>query len=317
MIHRYIIPLLALAGIILGIRTTFTSVQTPPSSMPLVEPAKPVFEHAVAGSGIIESSSENIEIAPLVSGVVARISAPVGTRVHAGDELFALDSREATSEVSVRAAAFALARAQLADANRQYSLWKNVSDQRAISKEEFVRRESAVETAQAQVALREQELAAAKTKLELLTIRSPIDGEVLQVKTRVGEFAATQSNEPLMLVGSTDTLHVRVDVDESDAWRVGSLPKAIGYVRGNTSLKTPLEFVRFEPYVVPKRALTGDSSERVDTRVLQIIFKFDPKTIPVFVGQLMDIFIESEESTTDEPSARVGVNVAEEEKERE
>jgi hypothetical protein len=51
--------------------------------------------------------------------------------------------------------------------------------------------------------------------------------------------------------------------------------------------------VRFEPYVVPKRSLTGDSTERVDTRVLQIIYALDPAALPVFVGQLMDVFIEA------------------------
>ena len=54
----------------------------------------------------------------------------------------------------------------------------------------------------------------------------------------------------------------------------------------------PLTFVRIEPYIVPKRSLTGESTERVDTRVLQIIFRFDLPQIPVYVGQQMDVFIE-------------------------
>jgi hypothetical protein len=54
--------------------------------------------------------------------------------------------------------------------------------------------------------------------------------------------------------------------------------------------------VRFEPYVVPKKSLTGDSTERVDTRVLQIIFGFTRGELPIFVGQQMDVFIDASPS---------------------
>jgi hypothetical protein len=88
-------------------------------------------------------------------------------------------------------------------------------------------------------------------------------------------------------------MHVRVDVDENDAWRIRPDAAAEASLRGNSSLKTPLTFVRIEPYVIPKRSLTGESTERVDTRVLQIIYSFDPSTIPVYVGQQMDVSIQA------------------------
>jgi hypothetical protein len=56
----------------------------------------------------------------------------------------------------------------------------------------------------------------------------------------------------------------------------------------------PLSFVRFEPYIVPKRSLTNDAAERVDTRVLQVIYAFDPAAFPAFVGQQVDIFIKAD-----------------------
>ena len=45
--------------------------------------------------------------------------------------------------------------------------------------------------------------------------------------------------------------------------------------------------------MLPKKSLTGDSAERVDTRVLQVLYSFDPKSLPVYVGQQMDVFIEA------------------------
>ena len=64
-------------------------------------------------------------------------------------------------------------------------------------------------------------------------------------------------------------------------------------IRGNPNLRTNLIFVRVEPYVVPKRSLTGDATERVDTRVLQVLYAFARTNLDVYVGQHMDAFIEA------------------------
>ncbi len=61
--------------------------------------------------------------------------------------------------------------------------------------------------------------------------------------------------------------------------------------------KIPLRFVRIEPFVVPKKSLTGDNTERVDTRVLQIIYRFDRPSFPVYAGQQVNVFIERQESS--------------------
>ena len=139
-------------------------------------------------------------------------------------------------------------------------------------------------------------------------MRAPVDGQVLQLKVHLGEFApvaATAAGEPpLILLGSVTPLHVRVDVDENDAWRVRTGAPASGYLRGNKNIKTPLTFVRFEPYVVPKKSLTGDSTERVDTRVLQVIFSFERGDLPIFVGQQMDVFIDFPQSRRNPPRTR-------------
>jgi HlyD family secretion protein len=94
-----------------------------------------------------------------------------------------------------------------------------------------------------------------------------------------------------MMLGNESTLHVRVDVDENDAWRFEAGAQAVAFVRGNPALQTKLRFERTEPYVIPKVSLTGQSSERVDTRVLQVIYSLEDGRLPVYVGQQMDVFI--------------------------
>jgi HlyD family secretion protein len=155
-----------------------------------------------------------------------------------------------------------------------------------------------IQIAEAQVAAAAAAVARVKTELERLVVRAPKDGQVLQVNVRTGEFAqAGTATTPLMLFGNTDVLHVRVDVDENDAWRVKAGAKARASLRGNSQMSTDAMFVRFEPYVVPKRSLTGDSSERVDTRVLQLIYSIKATDFPVYVGQQMDVFIDATPTT--------------------
>ena len=64
--------------------------------------------------------------------------------------------------------------------------------------------------------------------------------------------------------------------------------------RGNLQVKYPLTFLRVEPFVVPKKSLTGNNTERVDTRVLQVIYQCDSIGLPrLFVGQQVEVFIEA------------------------
>ena len=67
------------------------------------------------------------------------------------------------------------------------------------------------------------------------------------------------------------TLQIRADVDEQNAPLVVAGQAGTAFLKGSNDKKMPLRFIRIEPFVVPKKSLTGDSSERVDTRVLQII----------------------------------------------
>jgi len=77
-------------------------------------------------------------------------------------------------------------------------------------------------------------------------------------------------------------LHIRVDVVSHDAWLCRA-ERRRGAPRGNGSIRIPLEFVRFEPYVIPRKSLTGDSTERVDTRVLQVSIAFGMAEPSVYV----------------------------------
>jgi HlyD family secretion protein len=304
---RFILPIV---GLLAALWATFSIVRTAPHRERTDPPGTPpvsTFRDRVAAVGLVEASTENIAVGTPLSGVVTKVFVTAGETVRKGQPLFQIDTRqlEADRDVKERAVAgaktrVAVASARLADLTHQLEFVERVTDKRAVSAEEVSRRRSAVDTAAAELAAAEAEVAAGEsqvravqTEIERSTIRAPLATEVLQVKVRVGEFApAAPTASPLMLLGRSKPLHVRVDVDEHEGWRVRPGAKARAYVRGNTHLETPLTFVRFEPFVVPKTSLTGASTERVDTRVLQVIYRVDRDNLPVFIGQQMDVFIE-------------------------
>ena len=154
-----------------------------------------------------------------------------------------------------------------------------------------------IAVAKSEVAQAEAQVKMVETNIDRLTMRAPIAGLILQNKVRLGQYAQCGPlSEPLMILGSVTPLHVRVDVDEHDAWRVRGEVPAVASPRGNGSTRIPLEFVRFEPYVIPKKSLTGDSTERVDTRVLQVIYRIREAEPSIYVGQQMDVYIDGSAS---------------------
>lgn len=308
MISRYLLPILAAFGFLFAIYSVVAGNKPLPVAPPVADPAEAPFENFIAGAGLVEAKSQNIAIGTPLSGVVKRVLVRVGDRVQAGQLLFELDDREVLAEERVRRAAIAKARAEVLRAEASVRdvatllrLAESVDDRRAISYEELERRRNAhaiakagLDAARAQVEQTEAELSTALTTLDRLRIRASVAGEVLQVNVHPGEFAqASVLTLPLILLGNLDDLHIRVDIDENDAWRFQRDAKAVAFLRGNPTFHTDLSLVWVEPYVIPKRSLTGDSSERVDTRVLQVLYSFDPMTLKAYVGQQMDIFIEA------------------------
>lgn len=218
------------------------------------------------------------------------------------------------AEASIRSA-----QVELNQAKNQHDMVQGLQDSRALSQQEINRRQFAFEQAEARfqqaqanlnkiksgtwkpdLQIAELEVQQAKAsvdraqaEVERTIIRSPIDGKVLQIKIHKGEFPATV-NGPLMIVGDTDEMFVKVSINQFDAPYFRSDAPAVAFLRGSARAEFPLEFVRLEPYLVSKQNLTNEITEKVDTRVLQVIYRIKNKTENIFVGQQMDVFIEAE-----------------------
>jgi multidrug efflux pump subunit AcrA (membrane-fusion protein) len=305
---HYLLPTLAAAA---AIYATVSVVRTQPvraATEPASPPPASAFSHTVAAVGLIEASTEHLSVGTPISGIVSEVTVALNQSVRAGTPLFRLDTRHLQASLAVQEAHLAAARARRVTARTQAEDLRDRLDRSrklrggtVISEEEWTRTEFALKAAEARVAeveaegtVAEASVAAVRTEIARCTIVAPIDATVLQLKIRPGEFAtAGPTGTPLIVLGNLTPLHLRTDIDEHEAWRVGPESRARGHVRGNTALSSTLTFVRFEPFVIPKRSLTGDSLERVDTRVLQAVYRIDRSDLNLYVGQQMDVFIEA------------------------
>ncbi len=95
----------------------------------------------------------------------------------------------------------------------------------------------------------------------------------------------------MIVLGDSKRLHVRVDIDENDLPYFSTAAPAVATLKGRPQVQFALKFVYVEPYVIPKQSLTGYNSERVDTRVLQVIYELpDERMVDVYIGQQMDVY---------------------------
>lgn len=344
MFTKYVLPVLAAAGLALAIFAVVQGSQTSPPSVPVVPPTTGPRFAAISGAGIVEAKTENIPIGVNIPGVVKAVHVAKGDHVTAGQPLFSLDDTELTAQLQVKEAELAAALAQLErldksprpedvppaqaamdeakarldDSESAMARTKKLYDRQMApasdydrdrfaylaakssflkSRAEFERIKAGAwdrdkDVARAAVKLAEAQSEAIRRQIGLLTVRARTDGDVLQLNVRVGQFAAMSWREPMVLLGDVTRFHVRVDIDENDLPLFDPQAEAVATLKGRPGVRFPLKLRYVEPYVIPKQSLTGANSERVDTRVLQVVYALPDETpVKVYVGQQMDVYV--------------------------
>jgi HlyD family secretion protein len=142
-----------------------------------------------------------------------------------------------------------------------------------------------------------------KALLDKFVVRAQTDGIILRMVGAVGGYvtpngiydAYTQNMIPIATMGSDQTyLAVRCYVDEILIPRLPTpeMLEAKMMIRGQSNYTINLEFFKIQPYTIPNIQLSNEVAQRVDVRVLPIVFKFKkPKDINIFPGQLVDVYL--------------------------
>jgi len=309
-LRRYPLIALGAAGIFIGIIFSFTlGNPNPPIPNQLTFPPSSPFEKSVSGSGIVEANTRNINVGSYSSGIVERVHVDSGDVVKKGDQLFTLDTRTAKADIELKQAQVTAAEARIQSVKAQLSLAedqtiraKGLKSDLAISDEERKKRHFAFEKAQADFGEATAQLEEAKAQLSLaqvtldkLTVTAPINGTILKVSIEEGELVSNNSSQDstFVIMGSINPLHIRVQIDENDVWRYEKGAKAMAYLRSNREIRFPLTLAYVEPYAHPKQQLSGNSTEKVDTRIVEVVYRIEGDTENLMVGQQMDVFVES------------------------
>ncbi|MCU0946244.1 MAG: hypothetical protein MUF65_12860 [Rubritepida sp.] len=284
-IGALILPALALAGALFTTWSIMSQPGAPERTAPLSVPVSNPFAGAVAGLGEVEPNSETVAIGTDLSGLVAAVHVRPGETVTARAPLFSLDDRRARAALAEEEGALAAAIADRAEADASLAAARAERDRAAadaaryqnLARTDIAASRQRIETAvadarkaEAQIRLAEARIASAEAAiararavrdraavdLDKTIVRAPFAGMVLRVNLRPGEFAQGAAlPEPLIVFGATNPLHVRVQVDETDAHRIDPAATARGFLRGDGTQSASLAFVRAEPLARPKRFL--------------------------------------------------------------
>src|SRR5687768_3269765 len=235
MLRKYLLPILAVLGVLFAVRTVILGNRPPVMAKPVAQPAKATFGSYVAGSGIVEASTENIAIGTPVGNVVTEVYVKVGDRVRKGDPLFRLRDNVTSAVLESKKAAVAASKARLAklesmprpedippakarvaeatsnleDLRDQLKKWESVQDKRAAAQEDLDRKRFAVRAAEARLATAESELQlllAGAWKADIAIAQA----ELKQAEASVGETEAEIERRTIKAPVDATVLQVKV-----------------------------------------------------------------------------------------------------------
>ncbi len=160
-------------------------------------------------------ASEMVSIQPQVSGRLTKIHFTDGADLKVGDLLFTIDARPFQAQLHQAEANLAQAQATLALAQINFARVEQVSDPRAVSRQDFDTKKNAVQTAQAAVQQSRAALENAQLNLAYCTIRAPINGRAGQRTTDVGNVVSAH-NGSLLVIQRLDPVYADFTLPESD-----------------------------------------------------------------------------------------------------
>ncbi len=181
-----------------------------------------------------------------------------------------------------------------ADLEKMDNLIKNINLEIALKEDQIKRYELAVEKnaySFVQLSQRKDELlklqkqkiinVADKKNIEIdlfnSKLRSPIDGFILSINTRVGE---RPTNEGILDIGSSQNMEALIEVYESDIDRV-FISQKVELSSENGGFKKILKgkVIRISPQVKQRKVLSTDPTGDADSRIIEVLVQLNKESI--------------------------------------
>ena len=184
----------------------------------------------------------------------------------------------------------------IADLERNENLINTINDEIALKKDQIKRYELALsKDAYSFVELsqrREELLKLQKQKINLIgdkknieidlfnsKLKSPIDGFILEINTRVGE---RPKDEGILDIGSSQNMEALIEVYESDIDRV-FISQNVQLSSENGGFQKILKgkVIRISPQVKQRKVLSTDPTGDADSRIIEVLVKLDQDSIDI------------------------------------
>ncbi len=251
------------------------------------------YQNFIAATGVVEADSKNIFVGSLVSGVVKKIYVRSGDSIKKGALLFEIDDSEKRVQIPLLKAQINASQIKLQSTKHQLELLQKMKklSSNMVTNEKYTKVVDTYHEAKALYQLSVKKFQVVQKELEFFKVYAPIDGIVLHSNITLGSYFDKQTKA--LIIGS-DKLNLRVNINEFDSWKLDKNREAIALLRGDSKQKIELKRKYIIPFIVPKKNLTGLSTEQTDTRVLQVVYELQHKPdFPLYVGEMFDVFIKT------------------------
>ena len=165
------------------------------------------------------AAREVVSIQPQVSGRIVKLHFTDGAEIKTGDLLFTIDPRPYQAQLNQAEANLAGAIAALELAKTNFARVEAVSDPRAVSRQDYDAKKSAVQSAEAEVKQNRAAVETARLNLDYCTIRSPINGRAGQRQVDIGNVVSP-NNGSLLVIQRLDPIYADFTITEKDLSRV-------------------------------------------------------------------------------------------------
>jgi len=251
------------------------------------------YNNFIAATGVVEATSKNIYVGSLMRGIVKKVYVQSGDSIQKGELLFEIDDAQKRVRIPVLQAQIVNAQSKLKSAKHQLELLKDMKklSSSMVTNEKYTKGVDNYNEAKTFYELSKAKLKALQNELKFYKVYAPIDGKILQSNITLG--SSFNTNTKALIIGS-DKLNVKVNINEFDSSKLVTTAKAMASVRGNAKEQIALKYKYTIPFIVPKKNLTGLSTEQTDTRVLQVVYEIQNRAdFPLYVGEMLDVFIET------------------------
>ena len=142
----------------------------------------------------------------------------------------------------------------------------------------------------------------ARANLDRLSVRSPLAGEVLQLKYRVGEYVRPGDGDPVAIVGDTSQLRIRMDMDERDVGKIRVGGEAIVRAVAFGERDFHAQVVEIGRRMGRKNVRSDDPAERNDTKILEVVLVLRDGD-ELVVGQRVMTYVRAAQGAEAAPAA--------------